>query len=85
MPICVVATGRNIINSNTYDKFLSSMNRQNYTNFKVYHVDDASTDYTTLKLFAEVSKKYPRLKSRLFFIMNENHIGASANKDATIK
>ena len=36
-------------------------------------------------MYAYVAEKFPRLKSRVTFLLNEERIGAFANKDSTIK
>ena len=52
--MCVVATGMNLFKDRSYKYFFRSLDRQNYTNFKVFHVDDASEDNTTLRLAAYI-------------------------------
>ena len=70
VPFCIISTGRNLIEGQSYDRYLSSMNGQNYSNFHIFLIDDASTDQTTLQMYSTVSEKYPRLKSHITFIRN---------------
>ena len=44
LPICLVATGRNFLSNDLYLKFLKSIEHQNYTNYRLLLIDDASTD-----------------------------------------
>ena len=46
LPICVISVGRNINRKDIYKKYIDSLARQNYTNFKVFYVDDVSDDQT---------------------------------------
>ena len=68
-----------------YQNFLQSMNAQNYTNFKVYYVDDSSPDNTTLRVYAEISDTYPRLRDKFILLRNNKNLGAFSNKDSAIK
>ena len=83
--MCVVATGINIFVGEKHKWFLKSLSRQNYTNFKVFHVDDNSDDNTTLRLLAYVNDHIPEIKSRVVLLRNKLRIGALANKDSTMK
>lgn len=42
--LCVVAPGRNIVKGGKYKRFVDSLQRQNYTNFRLVYVDDVSDD-----------------------------------------
>lgn len=53
MKICVVAPGRNIVEKERYKRFIDSINRQNYSNYKLVYIDDASDDGS-----AEALEKY---------------------------
>ena len=46
LPICIVAPGRNLVSHDFELKFLRSIEHQNYTNFRLFIIDDASTDNT---------------------------------------
>ena len=51
LPICVVAAGRNLVKTDRYLRFLESIDHQNYSNYRLFITDDASTDgsYDILK------------------------------------
>mgnify|MGYP002078430187 CR=1 FL=1 len=44
IPICVVATGRNDVQ--IIEKLYDTVRRQNYTNYRLIHIDDNSDDGT---------------------------------------
>lgn len=50
LPLCIVAPGRNIVSDDKYEKFIDSIFRQNYTNYKLIYIDDVSTDESAQKL-----------------------------------
>ena len=79
LPICITATGRNLLRNDMLGKFLRSVEHQNYTNYRLFITDDASTDGTYEKL-RESIKDYPRLRTRTTLIRNEKNIGALGNK-----
>ena len=83
LPICVIATGRNVVRNRKYLKFLMSIENQNYTNYRLFLTDDASPDgsYNTLK--AKI-KELPRLRTRTTLIKNYQRIGALGNKCLSI-
>jgi glycosyltransferase involved in cell wall biosynthesis len=59
LPLCVVATGKN--NAKTIVKLYESINRQNYTNYKIVHIDDHSNDGTINIVLKFLSSK-PQIK-----------------------
>lgn len=42
--LCIVAPGRNIVQKKRYRRFIDSIQRQNYTNYRLIYVDDMSDD-----------------------------------------
>lgn len=83
LPICIAGTGYNLLRNDLYVKFFESINNQNYSNYRLFMVDDASTDDT----FNVIKKKVlelPRLRERTTFIRNHNNIRALANKYLTV-
>jgi glycosyltransferase involved in cell wall biosynthesis len=57
LSLCVIATGRN--NEFSISKMYDSIQRQNYSNYKIIHIDDNSTDDTianTLKYYQNNEK-----------------------------
>ena len=85
LSLCVVASGRNLYSRNIYQEFILSMDRQNYTNFHVVVLDDASTDSTMQGMYAFIDAYTPRLKSRFTLVVNEHKTGAFTNRDSGIK
>ena len=83
--MCIVSTEKNIYSRGIYREFFLSLSNQNYTNFHIVVIDDASNDDSVAGMYAYVSKHTPRLKSRVTFVQNKNGIGAFANKDSGIK
>ena len=83
LPVCVVAPGRNLVSNDLYLKFLESIEHQNYTNFRLFLIDDASTDdsYSVLK---DKILEFPRLRARTTLVKNYQRIGALGNKFLTI-
>ena len=61
------------------------MDRQNYSNFHIVWIDDASTDNSTAGIYAFINTYTPRLRSRVSLVRNKENIGAFANKDSGIK
>lgn len=65
LPICAVLVGKN--NFRVIDKMYTSIARQNYTNFKIVHIDDNSNDGTVDKIVAYLDSK-PRLKGKVTLV-----------------
>ena len=51
----------------SWKMFLKSLNEQNYSNYRVYMMDDFSSDNSTATILKEVPN-YPRLNNRLWII-----------------
>lgn len=83
--MCVVATGRNLFSSQKAGIFFKTISQQNYTNFKVIHIDDNSEDNTTLRSIADIYDQYPNLVGKVHLLRNTKTLGASSNKDSGIK
>ena len=79
LPICVVAPGRNLVDRKIYQECLASLDLQNYSNYQLFIVDDASTDGTYDALRKKI-QELPRLRTRTTLIRNEKSIGALGNK-----
>ena len=54
VPICVVILSRNNMRNNRYQKVMYSLYLQNYRNYRIFFIDDASTDDTLIyaKMYA---------------------------------
>ncbi len=50
MELCVVAPGRNIATNGKYKRFVDSIQRQNYTHYRLVYIDDLSDDNSAEKL-----------------------------------
>lgn len=42
--MCIISSGRNVVYQNRYVRYLESLSRLNYSNFRVVIVDDFSSD-----------------------------------------
>ena len=82
--MCIISAGRNLLRNDLYKNFLNSISRQNYTNYKLVIVDDASTDNTFAELTSNIKKDY-FLNTRTTLIRNPRNNGALANKDMSIR
>lgn len=86
--ICVMSPFKNLLNYGTanasFHLFLKSINAQNYSNYHVYMMDDASTDNSSAAIIQELPK-YPRLSNRLTLLQNKFPIGALGNRDSVTR
>lgn len=82
--MCIMSPYKNLLKYGTenasFHMFLKSLNAQNYSNYHVYMIDDASTDNSANEIVKHLSK-YPRLSNRLSIIKNRKSVGALANRD----
>jgi len=74
-PIVVLTTSHN--NKKWVSKNISSILNQDYSNFRVIYIDDASTDGTA-KAVAKIVTRHPK-KSIFHLVRNPKRIGALAN------
>jgi hypothetical protein len=51
LPICLFSMGYKIFSQNQYRPFFESIEKQNYSNYKVVLIDDASPDQTAENLY----------------------------------
>ena len=65
----MVSTGRNN-NKNSIERYLGSLAGQNYSNYHIVHVDDASDDGAVEKMQELVFLEYPELKEKLTIVSN---------------
>jgi glycosyltransferase involved in cell wall biosynthesis len=65
-------------NAQVYRKNLDSVFAQNYSQYRVIYIDDASSDGTGEKVKAYVQEK--RQEKRVSIILNQTRLGALANK-----
>ena len=79
-PITILTTSYN--NYNWAKRYVSSIARQDYNNYKVIYIDDCSTDNTNLRLSALV-KQY-KLEDKFTIIRNSERKGALYNIHNTI-
>lgn len=86
--ICIMSPFKNLLKygreNASFHLFLKSINEQNYSNYHVYMIDDASTDGSSNSIREEL-EKYPRLRNRITIIKNEISFGALANRDFTTR
>lgn len=64
---------------------MKTLNDQNYSNFKVFLVDDNSDDKSSEWILQQVAEKYHRLSNRMTIIQNTDTRGALANRDIVIR
>ena len=67
--MCIISSGKNLMKNKKYLEYLQSINRQNYTNFKVVIIDDASTDKSLIEFSKEILHS-SKLKKRTILIKN---------------
>jgi glycosyltransferase involved in cell wall biosynthesis len=71
--MCIMAPFRNLLkygsNNGSFHIFLRSINEQNYSNYHVYMIDDASSDNSSAVILKELVK-YPRLNNRITILRN---------------
>ena len=79
---CIVSPFYNLIKHGTdsVQFYLKSLNDQNYSNYRVYMMDDASKDQSVDYILNELPK-YPYVNNRITIIKNSQRIGALANRD----
>ena len=71
-------------NNGSFHIFLRSINEQNYSNYHVYMIDDASSDNSSEVILKELVK-YPRLNNRITILRNQGQVGALGNRDSTTR
>jgi glycosyltransferase involved in cell wall biosynthesis len=78
LPICVIVSTRNNAKNYRYEYNLQSILNQNYQNYKLIVVDDASEDGTgdLVKIFLRNSKLPPE---RYFVVQNKERMTAVPN------
>ena len=57
------------LESSSMNMFLRSLDAQNYSNYQVYMIDDASDDGSAEEIMKELWK-YPRLNNRITMLRN---------------
>lgn len=55
--MCIVSAGRNLAFQQKHFKFLASIARLNYTNYKLILIDDASDDNTAKEIYEFLQNK----------------------------
>ena len=82
-PIKVVST---FYNSEKYiDKCILSIANQDYDNYEVYMIDDASTDNTRQVIHETLSKLPDDIRNKFYLIENTKNVGAVANQVAAYR
>lgn len=79
IPMCIVATGRNNMDSGRQQRFLDSVAALNYGTYRLVYVDDASDDGSA-KFTEEYIKKHRKLKDITFVISKKTRNYALASK-----
>ena len=86
LPLCIVAPGRNLESEGRYTRFFSSIAKQNYSNYKLIYIDDASTDGTVLSIKKYLTNpEFEKLVSRTKILENSQRLYALANRNAGIR
>lgn len=66
--ICIIGSHYNMLKQRDYRAFLESVALQNYTNYRLVLIDDASTDGTDRLLRKLIEEQFPVLKSKIYFV-----------------
>lgn len=84
LPFCIVVPSFNNANNFRYEYNLQSIFNQDYSNYRVVIIDDASTDNTTalIKYFLKKSKE---LASKVVLITNKKQMNTVPNVHMAIK
>ena len=75
-----MCVGRNINNNRRIEKFFGSVARQNYSNYHLVYVDDASDDKSPQKMREIISVEYPEMKNKVIIVENSHRIYSLANR-----
>ena len=67
---CIFSAGKNLFGREKHREFFKSMSQQNYTNFKIFYIDNNSDDNSTEKMYAYVNKNFANLRDKVTFIKN---------------
>lgn len=81
----MISVGRNLNRKDIYKKYLDSLARQNYTNFKVIYVDDVSDDDTAKKMKGYIFSDHPEINSKMTIIENSERTYSLGNRDIAIR
>ena len=65
-------------------KYLDSLARQNYSNYRVVYVDDASDDGSVERLQELIFLEYPELKDKLTIVRNTHRLYSLYNRHQAI-
>jgi hypothetical protein len=75
LPVCIVAWGVNLVAQSSYQAFLHSVERMNYTNYKLVWVDDSSEDFAAYHVYQYLNKTTMKLKHKITLVRNSQRIG----------
>ena len=78
LPICFVASGRNDVK--IIERMYDSVRRQNYTNYRMIHIDDSSDDGTA-EIAETYLQKHPKFKEKVTLIQMRHKRNALFNRD----
>ena len=82
MALCVVVVGRNL--GEMYGRMLGSIERQNYTNYRVVYVDDSSDDATPQNI-QTLLHSTPTLTQKTTFLTQPTQKYALYNRNTAIR
>ncbi len=77
-PFCVTVIGRNNVQNNRYEKLVLTLLQQEYQNYHVVFVDDASTDGTLVRT-KELMEKLGFPRERVAYVQNKERMFATYN------
>lgn len=66
-----MSVSRNLRQFNLYQDYVDSLSRQNYSNYKVFYVDDASNDTTVELMENYILVEHPEMKEKISIIANK--------------
>lgn len=73
--MCLFIHSYQLARKRNFEDIMQSIEQQNYTNYKVVFVDDASPDNTAYKLHSFLKDKPWKLKNRIQIIRNSKRMG----------
>ena len=72
----MVTVGRNTNQKKLINKYLGSLARQNYSNYRAIYVDDLSEDNSVDMIEELVFSEYPEIKDKLTVVRNTEKLNS---------